>query len=106
MYGKILANMYITIYDGMYSNAGIYNTLTLYSNAIMGSFSKSGVLHSAYLGIRTIAFGILIVYFIIAFGTKMQGRETSPSIVFKTLLEYFVGFALALESFDIVVNFF
>lgn len=103
---KFLANMYITIYDGMYSNAGIYNTLTLYSNAIMGSFSKSGVLHSAYLGIRTIAFGILIVYFIIAFGTKMQGRETSPSIVFKTLLEYFVGFALALESFDIVVNFF
>ena len=59
---KFLANMYITIYDGMYSNAGIYNTLTLYSNAIMGSFSKSGVLHSAYLGIRTIAFGILIVY--------------------------------------------
>ena len=55
---KFLANMYITIYDGMYSNAGIYNTLTLYSNAIMGSFSKSGVLHSAYLGIRTIAFGI------------------------------------------------
>lgn len=103
---KFIASMYILIYDSLYSESGIYDTLTLYSNAIMDSLSSDGLLHSAYVGIRAIAFGILTVYFIISFGTKMQGRETSSSIVFKTLLEYFIGFALAFESFDIVVNFF
>lgn len=99
---RLLANWYLYIYDSMYTQSKTYDTLTSYSNAVIGTLSSSGVMHDAYLVMRTIAFGILTVYFIITFGSRMEGRETSPAMVFKTLLEYFVGYALALFSFDIV----
>ncbi len=102
----LLADMYIYIYENMYALTGIYDKLTTYSNAIMGTLADGGVLHDAYLVVRTVAFGLLAVYFVIAFGTRMTGRETSPSIVFKTLLEYFIGFAFALNSFAMVKWFF
>lgn len=101
----LLADMYIYIYENMYALTGIYDKLTTYSNAIMGTLADGGVLHDAYLVVRTVAFGLLAVYFVIAFGTRMTGRETSPSIVFKTLLEYFIGFAFALNSFTMVNGF-
>ena len=82
----LLANMYTYIYDNMYALTGIYDKLTTYSNAIMGTLADGGSLHNAYLIVRTIAFGMLTVYFVIAFGTRMEGREISPSIVFRTLL--------------------
>lgn len=102
----LLANMYTYIYDNMYALSGIYDKLTTYSNAIMGTLADDGPLYSAYLVARVIAFGFLTIYFIIAFGTRMEGRDVSPSIVFKTLLEFFVGFAFALSSFQIVKWFF
>ena len=102
----LLADMYIYIYENMYALTGIYDKLTTYSNAIMGTLADGGVLHDAYLVVRTVAFGLLVVYFVIAFGTRMTGREVSPSIVFKTLLEYFIGFAFALNSFTMVKWFF
>ena len=98
----LLANMYTYIYDNMYALTGIYDKLTTYSNAIMGTLADGGSLHNAYLIVRTVAFGLLAVYFVIAFGTRMEGREISPSIVFRTLLEFFIGFAFALSSFQIV----
>ena len=99
---RLLANWYLYIYNSMFTQSKTYDTLTTYSDAIMDTIGPDGPMHSAYLVMRTIAFGILTVYFIITFGSRMEGRENSPAMVFKTLLEYFIGYALALFSFDIV----
>lgn len=97
-----LANMIVYIYDSLYTQNSTYDKLTTYSSAILRTLSKTGSMYQAYLSIRTIGFGILTVYFIIALGTKLEGRNTSPSIIFQTLLQYFIGYAMALFSFDIV----
>ncbi len=99
----LLASLYIYIYDNMYTQKSTYNLLTTYSDAIKNAISPNGNLHNIYLTIRIIAFGILTVYFIIALGTRLESRTASPSIVFKTLLQFFIGYVLAIFSFDIVI---
>lgn len=101
-----LANMLIYIYDNLYSQSRIKETLSLYSDAIMDALAPGSSLYALYLTIRSVGFGILAVYFIIALGTRMEGRETSPTVIFQTLLQFFVGYALALLSFDMVKWFF
>lgn len=103
---KLLANWYSYIFDCLYTQTSTYNMLTIYSNAILDALGPDGSMHAIYMFIRTIGFGILTVYFIIALGTRAESREFTPSVVFKTLLEYFVGYILALYSFDIVKNLF
>ena len=97
-----LANMLVYIYDNLYGQSRMKDTLTLYSDAIIQSLTTGGSLYSLYLAVRTVGFGILTVYFIITLGTRLEGRETSPSVVFQTLLQFFVGYALAFMSFDCV----
>lgn len=99
---RLLANWYIYIYDNLYTQTGTYEKLTTYSDAIMSTLGPNGSMHQAYLTMRIIAFGILTVFFVITLGTRLEGREMSPSVIFKTLLEFFVGYVLALFSFEIV----
>lgn len=99
---RILANWYIYIYETLFTQTRIYDSLTSYSGAIIDALAKGGTLYGIYLGVRTIAFGILTVYFIITLGTRLEGRETSPAVIFRTCLQFFVGYALAFFSFDIV----
>lgn len=99
---KMLASMYIYIYQNLFASTKTYEKLTTYSDAIMTTLEEGGVLHNFYLTLRILAFGMLTVYFIITIGTRMEGRENSPSVMFKTFLQFFVGYALALFSFDIV----
>lgn len=101
-----LANMLIYIYDNLYSQSRIKETLSLYSNAIMDALASGSSLYALYLTIRSIGFGILTVYFIITLGTRLEGRETSPTVIFQTLLQFFIGYAFALLSFDMVKWFF
>ena len=100
---SLLSSWYIYIYDNLYTQTGVYNLFTTYSDAIGEAISPDGNLHGIYLTIRIIAFGILTMFFIVTLGTRMESREASPSIVFKTLLQFFVGYTLALFSFDIVL---
>lgn len=97
-----LANMLVYIYDNLYGQSRMKDTLTLYSDAIVQSLTTGGSLYSLYLAVRTVGFGILTVYFIITLGTRMEGRETSPSVMFQTFLQFFVGYALAFLSFGCV----
>lgn len=101
-----LANMLIYIYDNLYSQSRIKETLSLYSNAIMDALASGSSLYTLYLTIRSIGFGILTVYFIITLGTRLEGRENSPTVIFQTLLQFFIGYAFALLSFDMVKWFF
>lgn len=103
---KLLANWYTYIYDNMYSLNGIYVEMTRYSDAIMGVLEDGGSLHTIYVLMTSIGLGMLVVYFVISLGTRLQEKEVSPAIIFKTLLEFFVGYILALNSFDIVRNLF
>lgn len=103
---RLLANWYLYIYDNMFSLNGISDQLTTYSDAITGALSDEGLLHSAYIVMRTLGVGMLVVYFIITLGTRLQGNNTSPAIFFKSMLEFFVGYMLAMNSFDIVRNMF
>lgn len=100
--GRFIANMYLFIYDSIYTQSGTYKILTTYSDAILGTIGPNGTMHTAYLTMKTAAIGLLVVYFIIAFGTRMERLEVSMSVVFKTFLEFFAGFALITCSFDIV----
>lgn len=100
--GRLLANWYIYIYNNLYYQSGTIDSLTMYSDAILGALKHSGTLYATYLIVRTVGFGLLTVYMIISLGTKMMGRETSTSVLVKTFLQYFVGYAIALKSFDIV----
>ena len=100
--GHFIASMYLFIYNSMYSLDGIQKILTTYSNAISDTLADGGPMHAVYVQLRIVALGMLAVYFIISFGTRMAGRETSPKIIFTTLIQYFVGFALAMYSFEIV----
>lgn len=99
---RLLASIYIYIYNNLYTTSDTYDQLTTYSNAIRGVLEPAGSFHSTYMVVRTLAMGMLGVYFVISLGTKLSDKQTSPAIVFKTLLEYFVGFALAFFSFNIV----
>lgn len=100
--GHFIASMYLFIYNSMYSLDGIQKILTTYSNAISDTLADGGPMHAVYVQLRIVALGMLAVYFIISFGTRMAGRETSQKIIFTTLIQYFVGFALAMYSFEIV----
>lgn len=97
-----IASMYLLIYNSMYSLDGIQKILTTYSDAISDTLADGGPMHSVYVQLRVIALGMLAVYFVISFGTRMAGMETSPKVIFKTLIQYFVGFVLAMYSFEIV----
>lgn len=97
-----LANMYIYIYTSLFAPTATYEKLSLYSDAIQGALTDTSLLHTTYVTVRTLAFGMLAVYFIITLGTRFEGKEISPSVVFKTGLEFFVGYCLAFFSFDIV----
>lgn len=99
---RFIANVYLFIYDSIYTQSGTYKILTTYSDAILGTIGPNGTMHTAYLTMKTAAMGLLVVYFIITFGTRMEGREISPAVVFRTFLEFFAGFALITCSFDIV----
>lgn len=99
---RVLANWYVYIYNALFSQSGTYDTLTKYSDAVSSVLSSGGDLHTIYVATRTVAFGILSVYLVITLGTRMEGRETSPAVIFRTLLQFFVGYALAFFSFDIV----
>lgn len=81
---------------------GDMKTVEGYSDAISDTLADGGPMHSVYVQLRVIALGMLAVYFIISFGTRMAGMETSPKVIFKTLIQYFVGFVLAMYSFEIV----
>lgn len=80
--------------------------LTSYSEAILDTLGPDGSMYAIYLFIRTIGFCMLTVYFIITLGTRAESRDFSPSVMFKTFLEFFIGYVLALYSFDIVKNLF
>lgn len=97
-----IASMYLLIYNSMYSLDGIQKILITYSDAISDTLADGGPMHSVYVQLRVIALGMLAVYFVISFGTRMAGMETSPKVIFKTLIQYFVGFVLAMYSFEIV----
>lgn len=99
---RLVANWYIYIYDNMYSFYGVYDELTKYSDAISGCFEEGGILHSAYVLMTSLGLGMLSVYFVIAAGTRLSGKNASTAQFFKTLVEFFIGYALALNSFDIV----
>ena len=93
---RLIANWYIYIYDNLFTQKESFERLTMYSNAIVKTLEPGGELHTVYLAMRTIALGLLVVYFVISFGTKMQGRETSPAVLFQIFIKYFIGFAFAL----------
>lgn len=99
---RVLANWYVYIYNALFSQTGTYDKLTTYSDAISSTLSPGGALYSVYIFVRTIAFGILTVYLVITLGTKLEGKEASPAVIFRTFLQFFVGYALAFFSFDIV----
>lgn len=101
-----LAKLYTYIYDSLYTQTGIYENLIMYSDAITKALEPGGLLHNFFLVVRTISFGVLMIYFIISLGTKLTGKETSPSIVFKLSLEFFIGFAFSWYAFDIVNSLF
>lgn len=100
--GHFIASMCMFVYDSAYTQSGTYKILTTYSDAIMGAIGPDGTMHTVYLMMKTAAIGLLVVYFIIALGTKMESMEVSSSMVFRTFLEFFAGFALITCSFDIV----
>lgn len=56
----ILANMYIYIYENLYSLSGVYEKLTMYSDAIMGALDESGPLHDIYLLIQVLELACLL----------------------------------------------
>ena len=93
-----IASMYLLIYNSMYSLDGIQKILTTYSDAISDTLADGGPMHSVYVQLRVIALGMLAVYFVISFGTRMAGMETSPKVIFKTLIQYFVGFDFAADK--------
>lgn len=104
---RFLANMYIYIYNNLFVQSDTYKSITTYSDAIMKALgSKNGALNNVYIGMEIFAYGILAVYFIITVGTMMEGREISMSIIFKTLLRFFVGAMLVSKSFEIVSSMF
>lgn len=102
----LAAFWYVYIYNTLYSTNAVYDSLTSYSEAITSALSSSGYLYAAYLIVRTIAQGLVSMYFIISLGTKLSGREMSTAGFFRCLIEYFVGYTLTLCSFDLVNYFF
>lgn len=55
---KMLASMYIYIYQNLFASTKTYEKLTTYSDAIMTTLEEGGVLHNFYLTLRILAFGI------------------------------------------------
>ena len=49
-----LANMLVYIYDNLYGQSRMKDTLTLYSDAIVQSLTTGGSLYSLYLAVRTV----------------------------------------------------
>lgn len=101
--GLFLSNMIIYIYNSLYAQTGLYNTLTMYSGAIMGTLQDGGTLHTVYLTIRSVGYGVLVMYFVIAMGTKLSSRATSPNVIVQTLIQFLVGVAFTTMSFQIVI---
>ena len=101
--GLFLSNMIIYIYNSLYAQTGLYNTLTMYSGAIMGTLQDGGTLHTVYLTIRSVGYGVLVMYFVIAMGTKLSSRTTSPNVIVQTLIQFLVGVAFTTMSFQIVI---
>ena len=97
--GLFLSNMIIYIYNSLYAQTGLYNTLTMYSGAIMGTLQDGGTLHTVYLTIRSVGYGVLVMYFVIAMGTKLSSRTTSPNVIVQTLIQFLVGVAFTTMSF-------
>ena len=101
--GIFLSNMIIYIYNSLYAQTGLYKTLTMYSGAIMSTLQDGGALHTVYLTIRSVGYGVLVLYFIIAMGTKLSSRMTSPNVIVQTLIQLLVGVAFTTMSFQIVI---
>lgn len=101
---EVISDWFVFVYEQFYSTKGVYDTFASYNNMFY-ELLENDIFKAVSGSILAIGVGIMLIYFFIDLGDKVQEKNFSLNHFIRAMIMMLISYVLIVHSMDLMKGF-